>query len=411
MLVTISWVADTALGSDLPKFPFAREHGVEPSLLNAELRHKCPISQIRLFDGTKAYIIMKHKDVKEALSSDKLSADRRSDGYPEIHHLGLKAKDARLTFVNMDDPGHKSQRAMLEDAFEKEAVEKMRPMMQSTVDAVLEKMILQAGTSVDLIEEFATPVPTQIVYKVLGIPDEDIEKLSHDSEIRNSTSRNAAETSNSNLEEYMGRLVEKRIDKPQHDLVSKLVTEQYQKGNLEKDDITALAFLVLTAGNAALINSIGLGVMTLLQHPDQLKDLREKPALIKSAVQEILRFHTASALNCRRATKEDVTIGGQHIPKATGIICSVESADRDEDKFADPNEFNIHRDGDPGDILGFGYGAHRCQAEWFSRQELEIAIGTLFKRLPNLKLVEESETLEYSKPTMNIGITSLPVRW
>lgn len=398
---------------DTPEFPFARKHGVEPSPLNAELRHKCPVAQVKLYDGTKAYIVMKHKDVKEALASDKLSADRRSDGYPEIHPGGHKAKDARPTFVNMDDPGHKKQRAMLDDAFTKEAVEKMRPMMQSTIDAILDKMVKRGGDKpVDLIEEFATPVPTQIVYKVLGVPDEDIERLSHDSEVRNSTSRNAAETSNSNLQEYMGGLVDKRIKSPQNDLISKLVTEQYEKGNLEKDDVTTLAFLVLTAGNAALINSIGLGVMTLLQHPDQLKDLKENPSLIKSAVQEILRFHTASALNSRRTTLEDTTIGGEHIPKGTGVICSVQSADRDEEKFPHPNKFDIHRNNpDPKDVLGFGYGPHRCQGEWFSRQEIEIAISSLFKKLPDLKLAEDPKNLEYTKPTMNVGVTSLPVKW
>lgn len=356
---------------------------------------------------------MKHKDVTEALASDALSADRRADGYPEIHPGGHKAKEARPTFVNMDDPEHKQQRAMLDDAFTKEAVEKLRPMMQDTVDAILERMIQRKGDKpIDLVAEFATPVPTQIVYKVLGVPDEDIERLSHDSEIRNSTSRNAAETSNSNLQEYMGGLVENRNAHPQNDLISKLVTEQYQKGTLEQDDVTTLAFLVLTAGNAALINSIGLGVMTLLQHPDQLNDLKSKPSLFPAAVNELLRYHTASALNSRRATKQDTTIGGVHIPAGMGVICSVQSADRDEAQYKDPDTFNIHRENsDPKDVLGFGYGPHRCQGEWFSRQEIEIAIGTLFKRLPGIKLAENPDKLEYSEPTMNIGVKELPVEW
>ena len=254
----------------------------------------------------------KHKDVRAALESDSLSADRRIAGYPEIHKAAKTAKDQRPTFVNLDDPAHAKQRSMLEDAFTAEAVAKMRPMMQQRVDSILDKMIEEGCEKpVDFVEKFATPVPTQVVYKILGVPEEDIESLSQDSEVRTSTSRNAAETSNTNLQDYMTKLTEKRIAKPGDDLVSKLVKEQYQRGTLGREDISNLAFLVLVAGNAALINSIALGVVTLLQHASQLEELKADPALASSAVKELLRYNTASALNSRRVTKEDVTIGGK----------------------------------------------------------------------------------------------------
>jgi len=286
--------------------------------------------------------------------------------------------------------------------------------MQSTIDAILENMMKRRESDkvVDLIQEYCTPVPTIIVYKVLGVPNEDVEELSRDSKIRNSTSRNAAESLNTNLQSYMARLVDKRIKKPQDDLISKLIVEQMKPGNLEKEDVNTLAFLVLTAGNAALINSIGFDVLTLLRHPDRLNDLKNNPSLISQAVNEILRYHTVSALNSRCATKDDVMFGGQHIPKGTGVICSVQSADRDEEVWSEPNKFDMNRKVTvPGEMLGFGYGPHRCQAEWFSWQELEIAIDTLLKRLPNLKLAVDANEFEYTKSTMNVGITSLPVKW
>ncbi|KAI9699556.1 MAG: hypothetical protein M1820_007187 [Bogoriella megaspora] len=400
-----------ATEEQIPQFPFLRQHGVEPAPENAELRHKCPIAKAQLFDGKKVWMVMKHKDICEALSSEKLSADRRNPGYPEIHPGGAKAKEARPTFVNLDNPDHGRQRAMLEDAFTPEAVHKMRPMMQATVDKVVDDFIKSGQTEkpVDLMENFANIVPTQIIFKILGVPESDIDSVSKDSEIRHSTSRNAAETSNQNLNEYVDKLVEERIEKPQEDLISKLVKEQYSKGTLDKTDITTLGFLILTAGNAALLNSIGLGVLTLLRHPEQLDEFKTNPSIAPQVINEILRYHTVSSLNSRRVVKQDIVIGNQPMKEGDGVICAVQSGDRDEDISPNPDKFDIHRKVDPESVLGFGYGPHRCLADTFSRQELEIAITSLFQRIPKLKLAVPESDLKWSPPEQNIGIQELPV--
>ncbi len=213
--------------------------------------------------------------------------------------------------------------------------------------------------------------------------------LSHDEEVRTSTSRDAAETSNQNLQSYMQALVEKRIRQPQDDLISKLVVEQYKPGYIDKEDVCNLAFLVLVAGNAALINSIALGVITLLEHPAQLAELKANPSLGPQVAREVTRYHTVSALNSRRVAKEDMVIGDKLIRKGEGVICSVQSADRDQSFYEHPNRFDIHRKSHPGDVMGFGHGPHRCQAEWLARAELEIAFSTLFRRLPNHSILLE----------------------
>ena len=189
---------------------------------------------------------------------------------------------------------------MLDAEFAPETVnKKWRPVIERTIDHVLDQCIESGkkGQPVDLIERFAAPVPTQIIYKVLGVPDQDVERLSTDSEVRNSTSRNAAESANTELQNYMAVLVDEKMRNPGDDVISRLVEEQLKPGNLSKEDVTTLAFLVLTAGNAALINSIGLGVLTLLQHPEQLKAFKQDPGLAPQVVNEISRYHTASALN------------------------------------------------------------------------------------------------------------------
>lgn len=398
-----------------PRFPFARTHAFDPPPQNAGLRKSGPVSQIELYDGTEAWIVLKHRDICDVLSSEDFSADRRHPGYPEIHEGGKQAKKARPTFVNLDKPEHDEQRNMLQAAFDPEAVEELRPMMQSVVNRNIDKLIYEGNKKqpVDLMEHFANKVPTEIIFSMLGIPEDEVEELAKDSEVRHSTSRNAAETSNENLQSRMKKLVDQRIDDPQDDLVSKLVKEQYQQGKLSKEDIVNLAFLVLTAGNAALLNSIGLGVITLLQHPDQLTEFKGDPSLAPAVVNELLRYNTVSALNSRRVTKQDVIIGGKDIKKNTGVICSVQSGDRDrlDDKEPDAETFDIHRNRDSKSVLGFGYGPHRCQAETLSRVELEIAFRTLFKRLPNLRLAKGLDELEYSPAEQNAGVLSLPVHF
>ncbi|KAJ9606866.1 hypothetical protein H2200_008876 [Cladophialophora chaetospira] len=400
--------------SDIPTFPIPRAHPFQPPELNAKLLRENPTTEVRLFDGSKAWLITKHKDICEALDDPALSADRRAPGYPEIHAGGAKAKEAIPTFVNIDEPDHSRQRSMLDDAFDRPAVDKMRPMMQAVVDKVLNQMVRKYNDNgkqpIDLIEEFASPVPTQIIYNLLGIPQKDVERLSKDSDVRTGTSRDAAERANEKLNEYIGGLVEERVKEPKDDLVSKLVKEQYNKGNLSRDEVVTLSFLVLTAGNAALTNSIGMGVMTLLDHPDQLDEFKEDShTLAPQVVNELLRFNTASALNSRRATKEDVEIGGKRITKGSGVICAVQAGDRDPDKTPHPDKFDIHRKYAKEDLLAFGYGPHRCQAEYLSRVQLEIAFTSLLKKLPNLKMATRVEDLEHTPATQNMGPLNLPV--
>lgn len=380
--------------------------------MNAKLRRECPISQAQLFDGNRAWILTKHKHCCEALSSDKLSADRRTPGFPEIHEGGKAAKDAKPMFVNLDNPEHDEQRAMLESEFTQDVVEeKWRPMMEKTIDELLDKFIAKGAhhQPIDLVKDLATPIPTTIIYQALGVPQKDVERLSNDSEVRNSTSRNAAESANTHLHKYMAELVHSKIEQPGDDIISTLV-KQYHQGHLTEDDITTLAFLVLTAGNAALISSISVGVLVLLEHPQQLEEFKKRPELAGSVVNEISRYHTASALNSRRAVKEDVEIGGHLFRRGEGVICSVQAGDRDEDKFgSDAEKFNIHRNFDFSESLGFGYGPHRCQADKFSRAQLEIVFTKLFKQLPKLRLAKKPSELSYTEATMNAGLSEMPV--
>jgi nitric oxide reductase len=205
---------------------------------------------------------------------------------------------------------------MIEDLVTKEKIDELKPKIQKVVDEVLDA-IIKKGTidgPIDLVEEYATLIPTRIVYGILGVPDEDILELSKASAIRVSTSGTANDAGDEFLHSYMTKLVDKRISKPgdpKNDLVSKLVIEQYKPGKIGGDDIQSLAYLVLVAGNAAVINSITLGVLSLLQHPEQLEELKKDPKLTSAVTEEVLRYHTPSSLNCRRVAIADIHIGGK----------------------------------------------------------------------------------------------------
>ncbi|KAK0771990.1 hypothetical protein LTR02_016439 [Friedmanniomyces endolithicus] len=303
---------------------------------------------------------------------------------------------------------------MVAQAFTKEHIESKRPEIQATVNRCLDEMI-KGGCKepVDLVEKFALPVPSESIYSILGVPFEDVEYLNSMNAVRTNGSSTAAAAANANndLLEYLGKLVDKRTEKPGNDLISKLVVEQLKPRNIDRLDAVQISFLLLVAGNATMVNMIALGVVTLLEHPSQLEDLNRDPSLSKPFVEELCRYHTASALATRRIAKEDITLRGQLIKAGEGFIASNQSSNRDEEVFPDPDKFDLHRKRGSEEALGYGWGEHRCIAEWLARAELEIVFSTLFKKLPNLKLGIPHSEVAYTEPTRDVGITNLPVVW
>ncbi|KAL2012978.1 hypothetical protein VTN00DRAFT_503 [Thermoascus crustaceus] len=398
----------------IPKFPFSRPSGAEPPIEFADLRASNSVSRVELWDGSHPWLVVKHEDVCKVLTDERLSKERTRPGFPEMSTGGKEAAKNRPTFVDMDAPAHMRQRSMVAPFFTPEHVENMKPQIQEMVDRFLSEMIkVGCAEPVDLVQKFALLVPSHIIYSMLGIPVEDLDYLVKCNAVRTNGSSTAAAAANANKEllDYLGRLVDKRIAKPEEDLISRLVVEQLNAGHIDRLDAVQLAFLLLVAGNATMVNMIALGVVTLLEHPSQIADLRRDPSLSKPFVEELCRFHTASALATRRVAKVDVVLRGQTIKSGEGIIASNQSANRDEEVFPDPDTFDLHRKRGSELALGFGYGDHRCIAERLARAELEIVFATLFQRLPNLRLGIPHSEIVYTPPRKDVGITKLPVVW
>ncbi|RDL29890.1 Uncharacterized protein BP5553_10517 [Venustampulla echinocandica] len=395
-----------------PKFPFSRPAGAEPPSEYAYLRANDPVSKVELWDGSHPWLVVKHKDICSVLTDERLSKQRQRPGFPELNAGGKEAAKNKPTFVDMDPPEHMQQRSMVEPLFTKDQINKLRPSIQKTVDSLLADMIKEGGQKpVDIVEKFALPVASYTIYGILGVPFEDLAYLTQHAAIRSNGSATATQASNSNSEllSYIGDLVEKRLVAPKDDLISKLVVEQLKPGHIQKADAVQIAFLMLVAGNATMVNMINLGIVTLFQNPAQLKEVKADPSLVPAFVEELCRYHTASAMATRRVTKVDITLGGKTIKAGEGIIAATQSGNRDEDVFPDPDTFNIHRKRGSEQALGYGYGAHQCVAEWLARAELEIVFQTIFKTLPNLKIAIPLEEVKYSPPNMDVGIVELPI--
>ncbi|QRO01867.1 cytochrome P450 [Archangium violaceum] len=315
------------------------------------------------------------------------------------------------SMVLKDPPDHRRLRNLVQKAFTPVMVENLNgrvaQITEDLLDAAARKPV------VDLMEDFALPLPLTVIAEMLGVPQSDrisfrglIAKVLDSSAVTPiSFIRNYPNMLR--LNRFLRKLVKLRREQPGDDLVTALVQAEEGGDRLSEDELISMVFLLLFAGHETTVNLIGNGVLELVRHPGQLQKLREQPDLIDSAIEEMLRFTNPVGVVAPRFAREDVEIAGVPIPKGSTITLLIASANLDETAFPDADKLDITRS--PNRHVSFGYGIHYCLGAPLARLEARVAIPALLRRFPRLDLAVPAEKLRW-RPNIGLrGLEALPL--
>jgi len=317
--------------------------------------------------------------------------------------------------LQQDPPDHGRLRGLVVRAFSARRIEDMRPRIQQIVDDLIDRAAPRGH--MDLIADFAFRLPVIVICDMLGIPEDHREMFFTGSRAGGRlldpaplTPAEIAEQNSYNLAsaEYFRGLFELRRREPGDDLTTHLVEAEEHGDKLSNEELTANIILLFGAGHETTVNLIGNGLLALHRNPDQLRLLEDDPSLIPNAIEELLRFDSSVQLT-GRTTLEDVDdIGGISIAKGQSVVCLLGSANRDPAVYPDPDRLDVTRpDVRP---VSFGGGIHYCVGAQLARIEGEIAIGTLLRRLPNLRL-DDAEHPDWRQTFVLRGLNKLPASW
>jgi len=407
----------------MKQIPFAdllaQETKRDPIAFSARLREQGPLARLSSspFGAGDGWIITNYEDAIAVLKDPRFIKDihKLSPSSDEQVSDNKRAtvRGRFLTFrrdmLTVDPPDHTRLRGLVSKAFTPRMIEQLRPRVQQITDELLDTV--QDRGKMDLIADFAFPLPITVISEMLGIPVEDRPPFRVWSQtLVTSTAGSEPEKALAAMEtfvQYIKTLLAEKRAHPGNDLVSGLVHAEDGDDRLHEVEIISTIFLLIVAGHETTVNLIGNSVLALLQHPDQVNLLRANPSLLLSAIEELLRYTAPVSLSSLRWANEDVPMHGEVIRKGEVVFVSLIGADTDTRQFSDPEVLDITRQ--ENQHLAFGKGIHYCLGAPLARLEGQIAIGTLLQRLPNLRLVNKPEQLAWTRSLILRGFTSLPV--
>jgi len=316
-----------------------------------------------------------------------------------------------LWLIFMDPPEHTRLRKLLNKGFSPSAIDALHPQVEAIVDRMLEP--LKPGAEVDLLHQFANPMPVGVISEMMGVPEAlhgtFVDWSRAIAVFRGSPNRTveqagAAQDAMVQLTDYFRKTVAARKRQKGNDLISLLIDIEEEGEVLTEEELYAQCIALIFAGHETTRNLIGNGIYTLLQHPEQMAELRENPELIRSAVEELLRYESPVQFTAR-VLKEDIEICGQRIPKKWSILCMLGAANRDPKRFKDPNRLDLKRLNNQH--LAFSAGPHACIGSQLARLEGQISILKLLQRFPHMKLAGPRP--EWASTFGFRGLKNLPV--
>ncbi|MFF2144476.1 cytochrome P450 [Kitasatospora sp. NPDC058190] len=398
-----------ATAAHTPRFTHPAARGAcpfAPPPAYRQAQQEEPISRISLWDGSTSWLVTRHEDIKAVLADSRFSADATRPGFPSISAGARQLSSGQPTFIRMDDPEHSRLRRMLTGEFMIKKVEALRPEIQRIADDLLDRMT-DGRSSADLVREFALPLPSLVICLLLGVPYQDHAFFQECSRVllRRDSSAEDVSAAQARLADYLIELTDSKRTQPDDGILSRLVA----RGELSTEEIGAMGRLLLVAGHETTANMTALSVLALLRNPDQLAHLREHPESVPGAVEELLRYLTIVHSGLTRVATEDVELGGARIRAGEGVVCMISTANRDEQEFPDGDELDLARDARRH--LAFGFGVHQCLGQPLARLELQIALNTVLRRLPELRLAVPFEEISFRGEMLVYGVHELPIAW
>ncbi|MFF0435339.1 cytochrome P450 [Streptomyces sp. NPDC004327] len=390
-------------------FPQDRTCPYHPPAAYDPLREERPLSRVTLWDGRQVWMVTGHQAARALLADQRLSTDSTRGDFPlPTERATAVRRRRRAALLGWDDPEHNAQRRLLIPSFTLRRAEGLRPRIQAIVDRLLDTMEA-AGPTAELVSAFALPVPSIVICELLGVPYADHEFFEEQSRrlLRGPTAADTEEALK-RLEDYLGDLIDRKRTEPGDGVLDDLVARQVQEGGPDRQELVQLATILLVAGHETTANMISLGTYTLLRHPSRLAELRADPALVPAAVEELLRF-LSIADGLLRVAREDVEVEGVVIRAGEGVVFSTSVINRDGSVYADPDDLDWSRPA--RHHVAFGFGIHQCLGQNLARMELEIALGTLLRRLPGLRLAAPAEEIPFKPGDTIQGMLELPVTW
>jgi len=389
------------------------EFKANPFPFLAHLRISQLVYRTDLPDKTPVWLITRYADVAALLKDERFVKNRRTAMTPEqlrkMPWVPPMFRPLERNMLDLDAPDHTRLRALVHKAFTPSLIARMRERVQTLADELLDRVMYEG--EMDLIEDYALPLPMTIITEILGVPARDHHKFHKWSKaVVALTSPKATLRVIPSVwmfVRYLRQFFKLRRRDQRDDLATALIQAEEAGDKLSEDELLAMVFLLLIAGHETTVNLIGNGMLALMENPDAMNRLRRDPTLIKTAVEELLRYTSPVLMSTERYAREDVNLHGVAIPRGGMTLGVIGSANRDESVFENPDELDITRE--PNKHLAFGQGIHFCLGAPLARLEGEIAINTLLRRMPDLRLRGTAESLRWRPSMILRGLESLPV--
>ncbi len=375
-----------------------------PYPLYARLRSEAPVCPTKLL-GQPTWLVTRYTDVFAVLKDDRLL----KDWLPVTRWLHRFGGAITQHMLNQDGPDHTRLRTLVHKAFTPHLIEQLRPRIESVCNELLD--ILASNGSVELMSSYALPLPLTVISELLGIPSEIRDRLHRLSRSTFSAANTLGVVRSLPDQKLLIRrirkLVAERRRDPRDDLITALVQAEEEGDRLTEHELVGTIALLLVAGYETTVNLIGSGALTLIEHPEQRELLEQNAALGPSAVEELLRYTSPLDMASQRFAAKDMTIDSVKIRQGELVVAVLGSANHDETQFPNPETFDITRQ--PNKHVAFGQGAHFCLGAPLARLEGQIALTTLFRRFPNLRLALAADKLRWRKSLIIRGLEALPL--